>query len=419
MNGIVDAVPWFMAMAILICCSAFFSASEAALFSLRPKDRWALKTGNRSQQTAIALLADPERLLTAILFWNLVINITYFSLACIAGLRVERNPRSGETGALALTFGALLLLIIMSEMVPKSLGVVSARWLTGLVGLPVAGAVRIVDPLMPVLQLVNLLSRRLIWPRFQPEQYLEVSDLERAIRLSTTDAQLVEQEQAVLQNIVALSELRVDESMRPRLQLRSYRPPVALSDLEGKLTPSGYLLITEPDSDSIAGAIHLASLSEVPQEHLEHLSEPVIYVPWFNTVADTLQQMKTRDREVAAIVNEFGETIGIITFEDILERIFTFDPTHSTRLINRQAIRETGPNEWHVTGMTSLRRLARFFQVELPNSKSVTVAGMTQEALERLPVKGDQFQWGPFRFDVIEVPERGLMTVRLRRNSGG
>ena len=412
---ILDVWPNLLAMTALIGCSAFFSASEAALFSLRPRDWRALKTGNRSQRTAGRLLDDPERLLTAVLFWNLVINVIYFSTASITGLQLEREPGIGETDAVVFTFLALLLIILFSEMVPKSLGMVSARTLTRLVGLPLGAAVRMVDPLMPVLQTTNLLSRRLLWPRFHPEQYLAVADLERAIKLSTTDAQLLEQEQTVLQNIVALSDMRVDETMRPRLQFRSFTPPVLLRDLEGQLPPSGYLLVTDSDNDAVVGAIRLGELSDVPESHLERLAESVIYVPWFHTVANVLQQMMTRDRQVAAVVNEFGETIGILTFEDILDTIFLLDPTRSARLLNRQAIHEVEPGIWNVTGTTSLRRLARYFGTQLPVSKSVTLTGVTQEVLERLPVMGDEFEWGSFQFRVLDSPEPGLMTLELRR----
>ena len=413
METLLESLPWLLAMVVLIGCSAFFSASEAALFSLRPGDRHTLRTGGRSERTAAALLSDPERLLTAVLFWNLVINVTYFAITSIVGLKLESDPHIGKTAAIGFTITALVAIILLSEMLPKSLGVVSAKSLTRFVGLLLAGTVRTVDPLMPLLQLANLLSRRLLWPRFKPEQYLEVTDLERAIELTSDNAHLVDQEQTVLHNIVGLSEIRVDESMRPRVQFRSFRPPIMLSDLEGELPPSGYLLITQPDSDTVVAAIPLTRLSELPSGHLEHLAEPVIYVPWFSTVADALQQMKSGEREVAAVVNEFGETIGILTFEDVLDTIFTLDPTRSARLLNRRAIREITPGTWHVTGMTSLRRLGRVLGVELPECKSVTVAGITQEVLERLPVQGDEFDWGPFQVCVIEAPERGRMAVQL------
>jgi CBS domain containing-hemolysin-like protein len=285
--------------------------------------------------------------------------------------------------------------------------------LAALLAVPLAAVVRLLDPLLPVFRLANLFSRRLLWPGFQAEPYLRTSDLERAVRLSTADTALLQQEQGVLESIVSLSEIRADELMRPRLQLRTFRSPVALADLRGQWPSSGYLLVVEPESEEVIGAIALRTLSTVPEQHLERFAEPVVYVPWCTTVARALEALRRQNRRVAAVVNEFGETIGILPVDDILDTIFSHAPSRSERLMRRLPIRSLRPGVWHVTGMTSLRRLVRHFNVSMPPSKSVTVSGAVQEALERLPQPGDVCRWGPFHFRVLDVPERGQLLVEL------
>ncbi|MEC9092411.1 MAG: CNNM domain-containing protein, partial [Planctomycetota bacterium] len=78
MNELRESAPFLVAMGILIIGSGFFSASEAAFFSLRARDRKKLSVGSRRQKLVVSLLADPDRLLSAVLFWNLVINVAYF-----------------------------------------------------------------------------------------------------------------------------------------------------------------------------------------------------------------------------------------------------------------------------------------------------------------------------------------------------
>jgi CBS domain containing-hemolysin-like protein len=126
-----------------------------------------------------------------------------------------------------------------------------------------------------------------------------------------------------------------------------------------------------------------------------------------------LEALRRQNRRVAAVVNEFGETIGILPVDDILDTIFSHAPSRSERLMRRLPIRPVRPGVWHVTGMTSLRRLARHFNASMPPSKSVTVSGAVQEALERLPQPGDACRWGPFHFRVLDVPERGQLVVEL------
>jgi len=415
---LLEVLPWLIAMVVLIGCSAFFSASEAALFSLRQQDRRFLKSGTRTQRLAAELLDDPDRLLSAVLFWNLVVNMTYFAVASIAGFRLETNDSAGQAATFAFAAGSVLAIIFLSEMLPKTLAVLAARGLSALFAIPLAGAVRVGDPLMPTLRTANLLSRRLIWPRFRPEPYLEVSDLERAIEVSTPDAHLAEQERVVLSNIVAMSDIRVDEWMRPRTQFLSFRPPVSLADLKGQMTPSGYLLVTEPEGDEITAAIDLQNLVEIPSKNLEESASPVSYVPWCATVADAFQEMRQREHDVVAVVNEFGDTIGILTFEDIMDTVFTRQPSRSGRLWNRAPITEMGDGVWHVIGVTSLRRLARYLETELPTSGCTTLAGVVQETLQRLPDEGDSGRWGPFEFRVIEALDRAHILVELTSVEG-
>jgi CBS domain containing-hemolysin-like protein len=407
----ISFAPWLAVMGVLVAASAFFSASEAALFYLSRPERLRLARGNRGQRLAVALLADSDRLLTAVLFWNLLVNLTFFSLSSIASLRLQHGGNTTAAGGVAL--GSLLIIIFFGELLPKTLAVEQPALLAALLSVPLSVAVRLLDPLLPVFRLTNLLSRRLLWPRFQAEPYLRTSDLERAVRLSTADASLLQQEQWVLENIVSLSEIRVDELMRPRLQLRTFQPPVALADLRDGWPASGYLLVVEPESEEVIGAIALRTLTTAPEQHLERYAEPVVYLPWCTTVARALETLRRQNRRVAAVVNEFGETIGILPVDDILDTIFSHAPSRSERLLRRLPIRLVRPGVWQVTGMTSLRRLVRHFNVSMPQSKSVTVGGAVQEVLERLPRPGDTCRWGPFHFSVLDVPERGQLLVEL------
>jgi len=406
-----ELLPWLIAMGLLIVLSGFCSSSEAALFLLSPQDRRSLRTGSRAEQLAEKLLADPDRLLTAVLFCNLVVNVAYFAIAAIAAMRLEDNGRPEWAGL--FTFVSLMVIIFCSEMLPKSVAVLNPRRIAALVAIPLSALVRSVDVISPILKWSYEMSRRLVWPRLEAEPYLEVADLERAVELSTADAALLQHEKTVLQNIVSLSNVRVDELMRPRVQFLSFRPPVSISDLKGRTTPSGYVLVEETDTDEIAAAIPIKSLAELPREQLERHAHQVIYVPWCISVAEALEQMLSRSVQVVAVVNEFGATIGILTYDDILDTIFSTEGSRSERLLNQTSIQAVGQGTWRVTGMTTLRRLARRFGKKLPGTKRMTVAGAVQESLGRVPQLGDACDWGPFHLVVVAVPERGQMVLEL------
>jgi CBS domain containing-hemolysin-like protein len=276
-------------------------------------------------------------------------------------------------------------------------------------------AVRLADPLLPTLRVVMLLSRRLIWPSFRTEPYLQVNDLARAIELSTDDSQLIGHEQQVLRNLVSLSDLRVDECMRPRAQLPRFRPPLHWREQEAELQKLDYVFVTEDDSDEVVGTLDLREFWQAPGDHLERLAQKALYAPWCAKVADVLQLMESRDRHAVVVVNELGETIGAITRSDILDIVFTSRSTRSERLLNREPIQALTDDLWQATGLSNLRVLAEQFAVELPETGSVTIAGVIQETLQRLPQVGDQVAWGSFLFEVTEANEGEPIVVRLRR----
>ncbi len=410
-----ELLPYLLAMLVLICCSAFFSSSEAALFYLRPAERRELQSGSTAERLAAKLLRDPDRLLSAVLFWNLVINVAYFALGSICAIKLEQHTDYGRTAAIGFAVATLLCIIFCSEMLPKTVAVLKPKAVARLVSIPLMVAIRVTDPIMPVLQAINLVSRRLIWPGFKPEQYLEISDLERAILLSGADAKLIKQEQAVLHNVVSLSDIRVDEWMRPRTQTQVFRPSLSVSDLEGELPNGGYILIAEAGSEEIEKAIHLDKLISLPSlSNIDRFAEPVLYLPWSATVADALEKMSKQDGEVVAVVNEYGDTIGILTVDDVLESVFAYSPSRSQRILDQTPMLQLEQNKWEISGMMSLKRLARKLEVSYPETYSVTVAGVIEQQLQRAASDDDECEFGPFHFKVLRGVSRTNMKVEVR-----
>lgn len=419
--ALLATLPAILAMLGLLALSAFFSSSEAALYSLGRSDRKSFESGTRGQRAAATLLADPDRLLSAILFWNLLANLTLFSISSSVVLVLERvdHPQA-DAWSYGFAAASVLLVIIFGELLPKSLGVLLSSTHSAIVAIPLSIAVRLLDPIMPVLRGANLVSRRLVWPGFHPEPYLEVSDLERAIEASSADEELVEHERRTLQQLVSLSSIRCDEWMRPRGSLDVFRAPVHLSDLKGELPKHGYLLLVDPEDGEIASWVAVKDFVRVPQKNLEHHAEPVIYIPWSATLAAVFQEMQTKDREVAVVVNEHGESIGVLTIDDILDTIL-LDPEKQTDFSDapglsgtRPLILETEPGVFQVVGTLSLRRAAAKLGVEVEEGDPLTISAILQSKLDRLPVEGDESRWRNLALRVVRAPARGAPVVEIR-----
>jgi Mg2+/Co2+ transporter CorB len=413
LHHLLNYLPHLLAMAVLIAASAFFSCSEAALFYLGREDRKRMAKGTLAERTAVGLLSNPERLLTSILFWNLLVNMVYFALASIMAIDLTRQGAARE--ASVLTVAALFIVIIFCEMLPKNIGVVWPARLATVVSLPLGAATRMLDPAATMLRVINRAAARVLFPKFEPEEYLELGDLERAINVSRGDQQLIKQERNVLRRIVAMADTRVEELMRPRLLYEAMTPPVRVADLSQKSIASGYVLLTEPHSEEIAAVIEANRVALSGQDQLGPLATPVLPVPWCASAAETLSGLDASGRSVAAVLNELGETIGIVTRGDLLGSVLHSDAVRDAKSPRVGRIRAIADGQWEVTGMTTLRRFEKLLGCELPTIKGLTVAGMLQEQLQRIPEEEDEAEWGGFRWRVLSADHPTRLTASVHR----
>ena len=417
MTALLAHTPTFAAMFVLMVASAMFSASEAAFFSLSREDRRRLAERGRLGNLAAGLCEHPERLLHSILFGNLIVNLLAFTLSAWIAFRLHASGHSELAGLVAVC--SLVVVILFCEILPKDLAVLAPQFVAVVFVLPISFVIQLLRPIFPLLNTINVLSRRLFWPNFEPEARLHIGDLEKAVELSRNDASLLKREQRVLQNIVSLSELCAEELMWPRALLKVFKPPVSFEhiteEFQGKLPPGGFLLISEPGSDEISSAVSLIRRADVLRETIwQSDSEPIHYIPWSVSVAVAFEQLCRNQKEIAAVLNEFGETIGVLTIDDILRTLFTREQGRSRRLLDRFEIERFGQNCWRVNSLTGLRQLKRKFGVVLPAHSSVTVGGLLHEVLERLPHQGDVCRFGPFEFSVIEVTIADDPVIELR-----
>ena len=141
-------------------------------------------------------------------------------------------------------------------------------------------------------------------------------------------------------------------------------------------------------------------------------SQPAHYIPWCANLANVLQQLLKLDLKVAIVVNERGDTIGVLFFEDIIEAIFA-SPSDAINTMGRPLFAKTGEAKWEVTGATRIKQLERSLGIRLPETRDATIAGVLQSQLRRLAEAGDRVAWGTFTLQVTEVPRRGEMYVQI------
>ncbi|TWU36710.1 Magnesium and cobalt efflux protein CorC [Novipirellula aureliae] len=408
MSALADVWILLLAMALLMGMSALFSGSEAAYFSLPPRERERLRRRGVPGRIAASLLSDTDRLLSAILFWNLLINIIYFAIASIVGGKFREHPTAGPSVAIGFTFASVMMLIFFSEMLPKSIAVLSPTRICLIVSAPLSVAVKIVSPVLPLVRTTNLAVSRLLWPSFQPEPEIDLADIERAIELGTDDAALLQRERLVLQGLVEMAEMRIGELMRLRSRLQLCRVDDLGKTSLTEYPPGGYLMVTDSDGDLITGSVPIRLLRPSQMDDWVGSMEPVIYVPWSARTAQVLDQLNQEDRSVAVVVNEFGEALGTVAIDDILSRAFAARHDFDNEVLGEASFQELAPDHYRVYGTVSARALAKRLGIESREEGVTTVAGLIQRHNERLPRVGDRAPLDRFELQVVEAVDSGV-----------
>lgn len=398
--------------------SALCSASETALFFLTDEEVKALQVSkNTTDQRIVALLKDPDHLLTALLFWNLVINLSIFALGVVITERLIALDE--KTAAGTLSFVTLIAVICFGEVMPKTTAVLFRKPLARLISVPITLLVKTFDPLAPFFKGMTRSLRRMFWPEIEKENYLSPDDLEQAIDNSAGDAVVARQERQVLHNILDLSEIAVEEVMRPRGTYQAIVPPISLAQLRAMPRVDDYLVLAARNGEDIEGVIPLGNVLLTAEQHLERQAKPVVHVPWCAKVSYVLQRLEDDHCSLASVVNEFGETVGIITYDDVVDTILAPDPGRNRRLLRREPIIEVAPDRYHVEGITSLRFLCQRLNIDYDADEedSVTVTGLFHQELERLPEPNDACHWRGLVLRVIETTRRGLIRVMVTKDT--
>lgn len=433
---------WFelTLMSVLAGVSAFFACGEAALFSLSRADRSAMAGGTTAERRAAALLTRPERLLTAVLFCNLSLNLVNYALAEVLAGRMSAGETAATWTRTLVSVGSLFAIILFCEVLPKSVSVLRPRLIGSLVSGPVAVAARAVDPVIGPLQTASNALARLLVPNLEREPYLDLGDLERAIEVQSGEAlasdAMRDRERQVLQRVVELADLTAADLMRPRRRCLVVAPPVTIDKLRGNLGARGeYVLVTAPPSEEIAAAIPVNRLALLPPDRLGSQAEKVVVVPWCAPASQTLQRLREEGRRVAVVVNELGESIGIVPVERLLDAVLgdaaQLDPhdAHGSRLV------QLDEAAWEASSAAPLARVVRRLCAWLEKAddrdaaesldeasdlaRSRTVGGLFQEVLDRMPRLGEQIAFGGLTWRVTagdaERDPNEALTIRIER----
>jgi CBS domain containing-hemolysin-like protein len=406
--------PSFIVMGILLLMSGFFSCSETALFSLTRYDRQRLNNlSGRINALVSALLRRPEQLLLVILFSNLAVNVSFYTISSVLIYRAfEADLHLLASG---LGVASLLSLVFFGEILPKALAFnLRIPAVTVVVG-PLWLVYRVLQPPMAVIHAVLILPAVRLFIGSKREAEPTREELLALLKVSHREGYLQTSQLDLLSKVINLRDLQVRQVMIPRVQMTAcdIHIPVENAKLLVRKTSQTRLPVYVFQIDTIVGIVRARRLWTDKPKHLKDVLERVHFVPEFQRVDQLLHFFQTKNADLAIVVDEYGGVVGMVSREVVLEQLVEelspeFSETPSPEIIR------IGPGHYIADGPLPIREFFDFFRVTMPEEPGVdTLAGYMMHMKGHLPEENESLDIENLRLKVHTYHHKSLQKIEI------
>ena len=407
-----------IAIVVLVALWAFFSATETALLSVnRLRIRHQARLGNHSARLTDKLLAHPERVVGTALLCKTIISVGAASLTALLAWQ-----SAGKTGAAIAVTLLIVMALIVAEIAPRACGSLYAEHLALPASWVYTPLVRVLYPVVLVANtMTNALLRGLGLSARNTSSHLSSRE---ELRKAVSEAGIVipQQQQRMLTSLLDLESVTVEDIMIPRNEIASIDVDDDWDTILEMLrtTPHTRLPVCEQNLDNIVGILHMKKVAhalvhgEVSREVLRSMAREreAYFVPAGTSLSTQLQNFQCDRRRIALVVDEYGDILGLVTLEDILEEIvgeFTSDPSSLHKDIHRDT-----DGSFVVSGTINVRVLNRTLGWQLPTDGPRTLNGLILEYLEDIPEPGTMLRLGTLSVEILQAADHAVKTARIR-----
>ena len=401
----------------LIVLSAVISTAEIGFFSVNSTKLKALaQTGNTRAKLALHLRSDPQKLLSTILVGDRLVGVATPMYATFLTLSIYGGQTTFDE-AIAVMVGLLtFVLLVAVDVIPKTLAAKFAVPVTLNMAYPVYGVQLLLKPLLFVMVplIYKLTGGKGLTLPLVTEEELKIM-LDEGGKTGTIEFEKVK----MIKNVFQLKDITAEDAMTPRLYVFSLDGNLRLKEAQELLYNSKYSRIPVYDGtlDNITGILYktraLTELAKGQNEaKLKDIAYPPLFVPSGKTADDLMKQFQQEKRHMAVVVNEFGGVMGIVTLEDLLEEVVgeIMDETD----ITEELIKRLGKNHILVHSRTEVRKVNDFLKVDL-GDEAVTIGGLIQQELGRIPKVGEELRIANCRILIHEAEPRSIRSVQIFR----
>lgn len=408
-----------MALVVLLVFSAFFSMTETSMMAAnRYKLRHLASQGHRGAWLALELLGTTDKLLGVILLGNNLVNAAAATLVSVIAIELFGEQEWAlAAGTLLVTF----LILVFSEITPKIIGAANADRLAVILAYLLWPLLRATYPLVWFINLFagSLLRLLRLKPTSNEPAALTTEELRSVVLESSHFLPAAHRE--ILVNLLDLEHISVEDIMTPRGDFESINIAAPLEEITDKLATSFHtrLPVYEGDPGNIIGILHMRrmvglALGEIFDHDVlrQDLAAPY-FIPADTPAYDQLRFFRENRQRLALVVDEYGELLGLVTIEDIVEEIvgkFTTSMPGSKAAVGWDA-----EGSAIVDGSHSLREINRLLGIDLSVDGPKTLNGLILEHLRDIPEIGVGLRIDGIAMEIIQTENRRVKTVKIHR----
>lgn len=408
--------------ALLLGCSAYFSGSETALFSLSRLDLQKLRRErHRHSETLHALLDQPRRLIISILCGNELVNI-----AAAANMTAILVSLYGvERAALVSVLVMVPLLLLFGEVTPKTISVANpVRVSAGIVAAPMRLWVKLVQPLVWLIRgISDRLTTLFVGDEKAAENILQLDEFRTIVEAVANEGELNATERVLIYNLLEAGDTEVVEIMTPRTRTEFLNADMTVPEMVERFR--GYQHPRVPvfriHRDNLVGFVHaedvlrhLLDETDLTALQPEDIMHPPVVVPLTKKVDEMFDFFQENNARAAAVLNEFGGMEGFVTMKDVLTFIFG---QISEDTEGQELYQERDDNEYEIEGAMKLNDFNNLTNFGIEDPRMTTIGGVAFRHLDRLPKVGDSVVVEGIIITVLEMDEHRIMRVRVSRRS--
>ena len=405
-----------MLIIVLVILSAAFSAAEIALTSLSPARVQTLKQENRFGSLAVfKLKKNPQNMLIAILICNNLVNISATAIATVWGIRTFGSHIVGVVTGV-MTF----VILFFGEITPKTIAQKYSVNVACLLSYPLLGLSYL---LYPVIFIFNACIHGLmkLFNAKNPIRTMTEEELLAMVDIGTKEGVIEEHEQEFIENVLEFTDTTAEEIMTLEKDAEVMDESTTVEEAAHKFMDFSHTRIPvfKKDLNNVIGIITVHDILRLLQKEEKHKKlgelhyQKVIVVPKTKSISRLFREFQKRRQHIAIVVDEHGDTVGLVTLEDILEEIV--GDIADEEDISDITVRKIGKNQWEANGDATIEELNKALKTEIAYPEHETISLLILEQVHGFPKKGEKIIYGNLQIQVIEMGKNRIEKVCITK----